>query len=150
MEDKNIYEIKVRSAIYCETIHGVCALCYGRDLGRGHKVDIGESVGIVAAQSIGEPGTQLTMRTFHIGGAASGTSAEDNIETNFSGTVIYDTRTVKKKDGTYISLAQSSEINVMDENRRVVESHKVPYGTLLNFASKAKVSAGNIIAKWEP
>ena len=150
LEEKNIYEIKVRSAIHCETIHGVCALCYGRDLGRGHKVDIGESVGIVAAQSIGEPGTQLTMRTFHIGGAASGTSAEDNIETNFSGTVIYDTRTVKKKDGTYISLSQSSDITVVDENGRVVESHKVPYGTLLNFASKAKVNAGDIIAKWDP
>ena len=150
LEDKNIYEIKVRSAIYCETIHGICAKCYGRDLGRGHKVDIGESVGIVAAQSIGEPGTQLTMRTFHIGGAASGTSAEDNIETNFSGTVIYDTRTVKKKDGTYISLSQSSEVIVMDENGRVVESHKVPYGTVLSFASKTKVSAGDILAKWDP
>ena len=89
LDEKNIYEIKVRSAIHCETIHGICAKCYGRDLGRGHKVDIGESVGIVAAQSIGEPGTQLTMRTFHIGGAASGTSAEDNIETNFSGKVVY-------------------------------------------------------------
>ena len=85
LDEKNIYEIKVRSAIHCETIHGICSKCYGRDLGRGHKVDIGESVGVVAAQSIGEPGTQLTMRTFHIGGAASGTSAEDNIETNFSG-----------------------------------------------------------------
>ena len=81
-------KLKVRSAIHCETIHGICAKCYGRDLGRGHKVDIGESVGIVAAQSIGEPGTQLTMRTFHIGGAASGTSAEDNIETNFPGKVV--------------------------------------------------------------
>ena len=96
LDEKNIYEIKVRSAIHCETIHGICAKCYGRDLGRGHKVDIGESVGIVAAQSIGEPGTQLTMRTFHIGGAASGTSAEDNIETNFPGKVVYSTRTVKR------------------------------------------------------
>jgi DNA-directed RNA polymerase subunit beta' len=78
----NVYEIKVRSAIHCNTVHGICAKCYGRDLGRGHKVDIGESVGIVAAQSIGEPGTQLTMRTFHIGGTASGTSAEDNVETS--------------------------------------------------------------------
>ena len=97
LDEKNIYEIKVRSAIHCETIHGICSKCYGRDLGRGHKVDIGESVGIVAAQSIGEPGTQLTMRTFHIGGAASGTSAEDNIETNFSGKIVYSTRFVKKK-----------------------------------------------------
>ena len=150
LDEKNIYEIKVRSAIHCDTIHGICAKCYGRDLGRGHKVDIGESVGIVAAQSIGEPGTQLTMRTFHIGGAASGTSAEDNIETNFPGKVVYDTRTVKKKDGTFITLAQSSQINVIDERGMVVESHKVPYGTVLNYSSDTKVAAGDILAKWDP
>ncbi len=150
LDEKNIYEIKVRSAIHCETIHGICSKCYGRDLGRGHKVDIGESVGIVAAQSIGEPGTQLTMRTFHIGGAASGTSAEDNIETNFLGKVTYDTRTVKKKDGTYISLSQSSDITVVDENGRIVESYKVPYGTVLNFANGSKVNPGDVLAKWDP
>ena len=150
LDEKNIYEIKVRSAIHCDTIHGICAKCYGRDLGRGHKVDIGESVGIVAAQSIGEPGTQLTMRTFHIGGAASGTSAEDNIETNFPGKVVYDTRTVKKKDGTFITLAQSSQINVIDDRGMVVESHTVPYGTVLNYSSDTKVDAGDILAKWDP
>ena len=150
LDEKNIYEIKVRSAIHCETIHGICSKCYGRDLGRGHKVDIGESVGIVAAQSIGEPGTQLTMRTFHIGGAASGTSAEDNIETNFSGKVVYSTRTVKKKDGTFITLAQSSDVNVIDDNGMVVESHKVPYGTVLNFSTDSKVEPGDILAKWDP
>ena len=150
LDEKNIYEIKVRSAIHCDTIHGICAKCYGRDLGRGHKVDIGESVGIVAAQSIGEPGTQLTMRTFHIGGAASGTSAEDNIETNFPGKVVYDTRTVKKKDGTFITLAQSSQINVIDDRGMVVESHKVPYGTVLSYPSDTKVDAGDILAKWDP
>ena len=150
LDEKNIYEIKVRSAIHCETIHGICSNCYGRDLGRGHKVDIGESVGIVAAQSIGEPGTQLTMRTFHIGGAASGTSAEDNIETNFPGKVVYNARTVKKKDGTFITLAQSSQINVIDDRGMVVESHKVPYGTVLNFSTDSKVEAGDILAKWDP
>ena len=150
LDDKNIYEIKVRSAIHCNTIHGICAKCYGRDLGRGHKVNIGESVGIVAAQSIGEPGTQLTMRTFHIGGAASGTSAEDKVETSYEGKCVYDTRTVKKKDGTYIALAQSSEITVVDANGRIVESHKVPYGTVLNFSSGSKVKAGDIIAVWDP
>ena len=150
LDDKNIYEINVRSAIHCDTIHGICAKCYGRDLGRGHKVDIGESVGIVAAQSIGEPGTQLTMRTFHIGGAASGTSAEDNIETNLPGKVVYNTRTVKKKDGTFISLAQSSEVNVIDDRGMVVESHKVPYGTVLNFPTDSKVAPGDILAKWDP
>ena len=150
LDDKNIYEINVRSAIHCDTIHGICAKCYGRDLGRGHKVDIGESVGIVAAQSIGEPGTQLTMRTFHIGGAASGTSAEDNVETNLPGKVVYNTRTVKKKDGTFISLAQSSEVNVIDDRGMVVESHKVPYGTVLNFPTDSKVAPGDVLAKWDP
>ena len=150
LDEKNIYEIKVRSAIHCDTIHGICSKCYGRDLGRGHKVDIGESVGIVAAQSIGEPGTQLTMRTFHIGGAASGTSAEDNIETNFLGKMVYNTRTVKKKDGTYISLSQSSDITVVDETGRIVESYKVPYGTVLNFATNSKVSPGDTLATWDP
>ena len=150
LEEKNIFEIKVRSAIHCNTIYGICAKCYGRDLGRGHKVDIGESVGIVAAQSIGEPGTQLTMRTFHIGGAASGTSAEDNVETSYEGKCVYETRTVKKKDGTFIALAQSSEITVIDANGRIVESHKVPYGTVLNYATGSKVKAGDTIAKWDP
>tara|TARA_Y100001970_G_scaffold250734_1_gene322813 strand:- start:29463 stop:33629 length:4167 start_codon:yes stop_codon:yes gene_type:complete len=150
LDEKNIYEITVRSAIHCETIHGICSMCYGRDLGRGHKVDIGESVGIVAAQSIGEPGTQLTMRTFHIGGAASGTSAEDNVETSFDGKCVYDARVVKKKDGTFIVLSQSSELSVVDLNGRVVESHKVPYGTIVNFANGSKVNAGDIIAKWDP
>ena len=150
LDEKNIYEIKVRSAIHCDTIHGMCAKCYGRDLGRGHKVDIGESVGIVAAQSIGEPGTQLTMRTFHIGGAASGTSAEDNVETNYEGKCIYDTRTVKTKEGAFIALSQSSEISVEDVNGRVVENHKVPYGTAINFATGSKVKPGDILAKWDP
>ena len=90
------------------------------------------------------------MRTFHIGGAASGTSAEDNIETNFSGKVVYSTRTVKKKDGTFITLAQSSQINVIDDKGMVVESHKVPYGTILNYSSDSKVEAGDVLAKWDP
>ena len=90
------------------------------------------------------------MRTFHIGGAASGTSAEDNVETNFSGKIVYNTRTIKKKDGTYITLAQSSEINVVDEKGMVVESHKVPYGTVLNYSSNSTVNAGDILAKWDP
>jgi DNA-directed RNA polymerase subunit beta' len=150
LDELNVYEIKVRSAIHCDTVHGICAKCYGRDLGRGHKVDIGESVGIVAAQSIGEPGTQLTMRTFHIGGTASGTSAEDNVETSYAGKCVYDIRTVKKKDGTFIALAQSSEINIEDENGRIVENHKVPYGAVINFATNSKVKAGDVVAKWDP
>ena len=94
LDDLGVYEIKARSAIHCETIYGVCSKCYGRDLGRGHESNIGEAVGIVAAQSIGEPGTQLTMRTFHIGGAASGTSAEDKVESGIDGKIIYDCRVI--------------------------------------------------------
>ena len=150
LEEKNIFEIKVRSAIHCNTIHGICAKCYGRDLGRGHKVDIGESVGIVAAQSIGEPGTQLTMRTFHIGGAASGTSAEDNVETSYEGKCVYETRTVKKKDGTFIALAQSSENPLIVAYGIIVAFHKLPYGSFLIYASCLYGKAGDTIAKWDP
>ena len=150
LDGLEIYEIKVRSPIYCDTIHGLCSSCYGRDLGRGHKSVIGEAVGIVAAQSIGEPGTQLTMRTFHIGGAASGTSAEDSVEARVDGKCIYETRSLKRKDGTYIALSQSSDITVVNNNGRVIERHKVPYGSTLNYASGSKVKAGDILAKWDP
>ena len=150
LEEMGVHEIKVRSPIHCETIYGVCAKCYGRDLGRGHPTDIGEAVGIVAAQSIGEPGTQLTMRTFHIGGAVSGTSAEDNVEAGINGKLIYDSRVIKRKDKTYVALSQSSELSVEDENGRAIERHKIPYGTILNFANGAKIKKGDVLAKWDP
>ena len=145
-----VYEVKVRSTIHCETNYGVCVKCYGRDLGRGHETDIGEAVGIVAAQSIGEPGTQLTMRTFHIGGAASGTSAEDNVEAGLDGKLIYDCRVIKRKDGSFVALSQSSEIQIEDENGRVVERYKIPYGTTLNFSAGSKIKQGDVLAKWDP
>lgn len=150
LQEMGIYEIKVRSAIHCETIHGVCSKCYGRDLGRGHKSNIGEAVGIVAAQSIGEPGTQLTMRTFHIGGAASGTSAEDNVEASINGKLVYSSRVIKRKGGTFVTVSQSSEITVEDDNGRTIERHKIPYGTVLNFANGSKIKQGDILAKWDP
>ena len=150
LHELGVYEIKVRSAIHCETIHGVCSKCYGRDLGRGHKCDIGEAVGIVAAQSIGEPGTQLTMRTFHIGGAASGTSAEDNVEAGINGKLAYDSRVLKRKGGTFVTLSQSSEIVVEDQNGRAIERYKIPYGTVLNFGNGSKIKQGDILAKWDP
>ena len=115
-DELGVYEVKVRSTIHCETFYGVCTKCYGRDLGRGHDSNIGEAVGIVAAQSIGEPGTQLTMRTFHIGGAASGTSAEDNVEAGIDGKIVYDCRTIKRKDNTFIALTQSAELKVEDKD----------------------------------
>jgi len=150
LESNGIQEIKVRSAIYCNINYGLCSKCYGRDLGRGHLVDIGEAVGIVAAQSIGEPGTQLTMRTFHIGGAASGTSAEDNIVTNFKGSLSYEFRTVKKKDGSLVALSQSAEISVMDQEGKEQERFKIPYGTIISYKSGAKVSPGDTLAMWDP
>ena len=145
-----VYEVKVRSTIHCDTNYGVCSKCYGRDLGRGHEVNLGEAVGIVAAQSIGEPGTQLTMRTFHIGGAASGIYAEDNVEAGMDGKLIHDCRVIKRKDGTFVALSQSSEIKVEDENGRVVERYKIPYGTTLNFSSGSKIKQGDVLAKWDP
>ena len=150
LDDLAVYEIKVRSAIHCETNYGVCSKCYGRDLGRGHESNVGEAVGIVAAQSIGEPGTQLTMRTFHIGGAASGTAAEDNVESGIDGKIVYDSRAIKRKDGTYVALSQSCVINVEDNDGRIIESHKVPYGTTLNFANGSKIKQGDVLAKWDP
>ena len=150
LDDLGVYEVKVRSAIYCEAIYGLCVKCYGRDLGRGHEANIGEAVGIVAAQSIGEPGTQLTMRTFHIGGAASGISVENKVEAGIDGKVVYDCRVIKRKDRTFIVVSQSSEINVEDENGRVVERHRIPYGTTLNFPSGSKIKQGDLLAKWDP
>ena len=150
MSEIGVYEINVRSAIYCETIYGICSKCYGRDLGRGHKSDIGEAVGIVAAQSIGEPGTQLTMRTFHIGGAASGTSAENNVEAGINGKLVYESRVIKRKGGTFVSISQSSEIKVEDGNGRIIERHKIPYGATLNFSNGSKIKQGDILAVWDP
>ena len=150
LDDLGVYEVKVRSAIYCEAIYGLCVKCYGRDLGRGHEANIGEAVGIVAAQSIGEPGTQLTMRTFHIGGAASGISVENKVEAGIDGKVVYDCRVIQRKDRTFIVVSQSSEINVEDENGRVVERHRIPYGTTLNFPSGSKIKQGDLLAKWDP
>ena len=149
-EDLGVYEIKVRSAIHCETIYGVCSKCYGRDLGRGHECNVGEAVGIVAAQSIGEPGTQLTMRTFHIGGAASGTSVEDNVEAGVDGKIFYECRTIRRKAKTYVALSQSSELILEDKEGRIIERHKIPYGTALNYKSGSTVKQGNILAKWDP
>ena len=141
----------VRSAITCETSFGICSMCYGRDLGRGNLVDPGEAVGIVAAQSIGEPGTQLTMRTFHIGGAASRASENDKIEVKFDGLVKYkNISSVTNKDKNEVCISRSAEILLLDENDFEKERYKLPYGATINVKDGANVKAGEILARWDP
>ena len=146
-----IEEVKVRSPITCDTRFGICAHCYGRDLARGEIVNHGESVGVVAAQSIGEPGTQLTMRTFHIGGAASREAAADSITVNVGGTVrLQNVRLVARTDGTHVAVSRSGEFAVLDTNGRERERHKVPYGTVLSVVDGDRVEPGQVAANWDP
>ncbi|MGD8930357.1 MAG: DNA-directed RNA polymerase subunit beta', partial [Lysobacterales bacterium] len=151
MEAKGIDRIHVRSTITCETRHGVCSYCYGRDLARGHLVNIGEAVGVIAAQSIGEPGTQLTMRTFHIGGAASRAAAVDHIQVKSTGTIrLYNMKTVENADGKLVAVSRSGEISVIDEHGRERERYKVPYGAVISVRDEAPVKAGDVTATWDP
>ena len=146
-----IEEVKVRSPITCDTRFGICAHCYGRDLARGEIVNHGESVGVVAAQSIGEPGTQLTMRTFHIGGAASREAAADNISVKVGGIVrLQNVRLVARTDGTHVAVSRSGEFAVLDANGRERERHKVPYGTVLSVVDGDRVEPGQVAANWDP
>jgi len=150
-DEQGIDEVTVRSAITCETRYGICAACYGRDLARGHSVNVGEAVGVIAAQSIGEPGTQLTMRTFHIGGAASRAVAINSIDVKATGTVkLVNMKTLDHKDGTFVSVSRSGELIINDEDGRDRERYKVPYGAVLKVADGAKVNAGQNIATWDP
>jgi len=151
LEPLGVDEVIVRSAITCEADHGVCAQCYGRDLGRGHKVSMGEAVGVVAAQSIGEPGTQLTMRTFHIGGAASRSAADSNITVKSSGKIrLTNVKTVTNKDNNLVAVSRSGELSVEDENGRERERYKVVYGAVITVAEGDEVTRGQIVANWDP
>ncbi|MGB1883844.1 MAG: DNA-directed RNA polymerase subunit beta' [Gammaproteobacteria bacterium] len=151
LDENGIDEVLVRSAITCQTRYGICACCYGRDLARGHRVNVGEAVGVMAAQSIGEPGTQLTMRTFHIGGAASRAAAVNSIEVKSAGTVrLVNMKTLSHEDGTFISVSRSGELVVNDEIGRDRERYKVPYGAILNVEEGAAVTAGQSVATWDP
>jgi DNA-directed RNA polymerase subunit beta' len=151
IEKNGVYQVKVRSAITCETHYGICAACYGRDLARGHRVNIGEASGIIAAQSIGEPGTQLTMRTFHIGGAASRATADNNIQVKNDGIAkLQNMKTVTRKNGNIISVSRSGEVIIADEHGRERERYKVPYGAEINVQNGAMVKGGDIIANWDP
>ena len=150
-EQLGIDAVKVRSPITCETKFGLCSACYGRDLARGHRVNAGEAVGVIAAQSIGEPGTQLTLRTFHMGGAASRGLAEDSIQVKNDGTVrLHIANMVKRRAGDLVSLSRSGEIAVLDETGRERECYSVPYGAVLFVKDNAEVAAGQVIAQWDP
>ncbi len=152
LEELNVDHMKVRSPISCETRHGICATCYGRDLARGHKVNMGEAVGVIAAQSIGEPGTQLTMRTFHIGGAASRAASVNNIEIKSSGTVrLHNIKTVlQESTGNNIAVSRSGELTVADRHGRERERYKVPYGASLSVSDGSEASGGEVVANWDP
>jgi DNA-directed RNA polymerase subunit beta' len=152
IERLGIDEVRVRTPLTCGTRFGLCAKCYGRDLGRGHLVNVGEAVGVIAAQSIGEPGTQLTMRTFHIGGAASRTAAQSNIEAKSNGTVRFTAtmRYVTNAKGEPVVISRSGEVLIVDDNGRERERHKVPYGATLTHIDGHVIKAGAILATWDP
>ncbi|MBS3964498.1 MAG: DNA-directed RNA polymerase subunit beta' [Methylomonas sp.] len=151
LEENGIDKMIVRSVITCQSRHGVCAKCYGRDLGRGHLVNIGEAVGVVAAQSIGEPGTQLTMRTFHIGGAASRSAAVSNVQIKSSGTVrLNNLKTVRNRENHLVAVSRSGEVGLMDDYGRERERYKIPYGAVLSAEDGGTVTAGDIIVNWDP
>ncbi|MEA3410381.1 MAG: DNA-directed RNA polymerase subunit beta' [Pseudomonadota bacterium] len=151
LEELGVDEVKVRSAITCESRFGICATCYGRDLARGHLVNNGEAVGVIAAQSIGEPGTQLTMRTFHIGGAASRAAAASNIAVKGEGTIrLHKINLVKQQSGNNVAVSRSGEISLVDHHGREKERYKVPYGAVLSVAEETPVTAGQIVATWDP
>lgn len=152
LEAAGVDEVKVRTALTCETRFGICAKCYGRDLGRGGLVNIGEAVGVIAAQSIGEPGTQLTMRTFHIGGAASRAAVASSVEAKSSGVIGFNAtmRYVTNTKGELVVIARSGEIIIHDEHGRERERHKVPYGATLSVKADQQIKAGAILANWDP
>ena len=151
LDDLGVDEMMVRSVITCENTHGVCACCYGRDLARGHLVNKGEAVGVIAAQSIGEPGTQLTMRTFHIGGAASRAAAANNIAVKNKGSIrLHNIKTVEQANGNLVAVSRSGELGVVDDHNRERERYKVPYGAVISVAEGGSVEAGEIVATWDP
>ena len=151
IEEHSIDQMKVRSIITCKTDFGICAHCYGRDLARGHMINQGEAIGVVAAQSIGEPGTQLTMRTFHIGGAASRASAENSVQVKNTGTLkLQNAKFVTNSEDHLVITSRSSELTVIDELGREKERYKVPYGSVISKKDGQSLTAGDTIANWDP
>jgi DNA-directed RNA polymerase subunit beta' len=149
---RGLDSVMIRSVLTCESERGVCVLCYGRDLARGHIVNLGEAVGVIAAQSIGEPGTQLTMRTFHIGGAASGRAEQTSLEARFPGVMkLEGCRLARRRDGSCVVMSRKSELLIVDpQDGRERERHQVVYGARLRVEDGATVKAGQILSEWDP
>jgi DNA-directed RNA polymerase subunit beta' len=151
MELEGVDQINVRSPITCETRYGVCSSCYGRDLARGRSISIGEAVGVIAAQSIGEPGTQLTMRTFHIGGAASRAAAASSVEVRNRGVVrFHHIKTVQHEKGHLVAVSRSGEIGLVDDYGRERERYKIPYGAVISVKEGETATGGQVVATWDP
>jgi DNA-directed RNA polymerase subunit beta' len=151
LEQEGVDQVKVRSPITCRTRYGVCAQCYGRDLARGHRINHGEAVGVIAAQSIGEPGTQLTMRTFHIGGAASRAAAANSVEAKGKGAArLHNLKTVHHEKGHWVATSRSGELGVIDEFGRERERYKIPYGAVITVSDGDAITPGQIVATWDP
>ena len=151
MEAAGVDQVKIRSALLCEAQTGICGACYGRDLARGTKVNIGEAVGVIAAQSIGEPGTQLTMRTFHVGGAAQRGAEQSNIEAAIGGTVKLENEAlVIDREGAQIVMSRHTELLIVDEQGRERERHRLPYGGKLFVKNGKEVAAGDVLIEWDP
>ena len=152
LENAHVQELRIRSALTCETRNGICAKCYGRDLARGTPVNLGEAVGVIAAQSIGEPGTQLTMRTFHLGGVASAKVVDQSsLESNFDGTVkIKQRNVVKDSQGRLMVMGRNTAVVVLDEDGTERAVHRLPYGTHLRVDDGVKVKRGDRLAEWDP
>ncbi|MCD4629079.1 DNA-directed RNA polymerase subunit beta', partial [Proteus mirabilis] len=151
LEENSVDSVKVRSVVTCDTDFGVCAKCYGRDLARGHIINKGEAIGVIAAQSIGEPGTQLTMRTFHIGGAASRAAAESSIQVRNKGTLkLINAKFITNTAGKLVITSRNTELRLIDEFGRTKESYKVPYGAQLSKGDGEAVNGGETVANWDP
>ena len=151
IEDAGLEKVKIRSVLTCQSKRGICAKCYGRDLARGHIVNLGEAVGVIAAQSIGEPGTQLTMRTFHIGGTASRAAEQTSLEARYDGVMKFiNLNTVKNAEGFHIVMNRNGEVAVHDETGRERERYGVVYGAKLKIAEGGQVKGGSVLAEWDP
>src|SRR5436305_11991767 len=151
IDSSGVEKVKIRSVLTCESKHGICMYCYGRNLATGNLVKLGEATGIIAAQSIGEPGTQLTMRTFHIGGTASAVFKQPQIKAKYDGVIRYnELRLVQLEDGNNIVLNKNGSVSILAEDGRELENHNVVIGAVISFPDAAKVKQGDTFVQWDP